>query len=241
MTVDGRFERIEIQMATLQRQMGMLQNELSGLLSHEIRSQAKVANVNQTHIFRTSNQGGRHGPNFVGRTRPAFSFDVARSSLKNIGIHTDASERSGAATPERDDRRTILRDFDHAELLGSLSKDKMLRLINVYEEEVHPVYPFVNMSAITSAVDTLSGKPRSGFTAGPNEGAKVDGEQNMTDTMLVRVVVAIGNVVESLGANEFSSKLVESVEADLTSLVNANATYTSVAVLTILVKCIQDT
>lgn len=186
--------------------------------------------------------GAHRQPQFVGHTRPAFSFDVARNSLKDMGLTNDTTSFSGAATPEPDLRDTNAQDCIASDIaLWNLGETEIVRLICVFDDEVNPVYPFVDIPKLIEQAKSQFGDPqhphRPPFRMGVSTAVE---QQPRTETMVLRMVVAVGKVIESLGVNDLSKQLVTSVEMEFYGMsMSSDVKYAELSVMALLVRLLH--
>jgi hypothetical protein len=87
--------------------------------------------------YRTHPLANKH-LNYRGPTSSAFSFDVAKSSLQSMGIQSivdDPEEGPGSPPAEHMDLHPS------KDPLWSLTREEVLRLITLYEDEMGLMYP----------------------------------------------------------------------------------------------------
>lgn len=160
-------------------------------------------------------------PQFVGPTRSAFSFRIAETSLTRMGFPTDVSvPMSGVGSPAASPRDQTP-DVDlqpHSpqpprDLLQDFALDEVARLLDVFQEEVESVYPFINTKEL------ISNAPHILEYARARQHAMIDSPDSMgvgkKDVHILSIAVATGIVIEAHGNNDLSTKLVDSVELDV--------------------------
>ncbi|KAF2175136.1 fungal-specific transcription factor domain-containing protein [Zopfia rhizophila CBS 207.26] len=178
------------------------------------------------YISTTSQRPGEpRQPQFVGPTRSAFSFNIAETSLTRMGIPTDTplamSEGGSMAgsprdpTPELDSRPGPSRL--EPDCLLSFSGDEVIRLLDVFQEEVASVHPFINTKEIVINVPHIleyarNPQPSPAVPRSLGEGSPKIGKK---DVHIVKIAIATGIILEAHGKNELSTTLVESVEPDV--------------------------
>lgn len=95
-------------------------------------------------------------PSFRGPTSSAYSLDVAKNTLHNMG-YQGLEEENGtqdptpAATPPHGVQVAALMDACGKPMrdpLWSFTKEEMIRLCRVYEEEMGLMYPVVNIEEV---------------------------------------------------------------------------------------------
>ena len=97
-------------------------------------------------------------PFFRGPTSTAFSLDVAKKTLHNMGYQGLVDETVGthdptpAASPPPTSNPSLhlsnLLENPSRDPLWTFSKEEMVRLCRLYEEEVGVMYPFVDIEMV---------------------------------------------------------------------------------------------
>jgi hypothetical protein len=95
--------------------------------------------------------------------------------------------------------------------IWTFSKEEMIRLCRVYEEEMGIMYPVLNIEEVimhgTSLYDFIDAALRTGLanTTGPGQGVNDEG------SCLLKLVLACATLVESSGQSDIAYRLFESV------------------------------
>ncbi|KAE8376506.1 fungal-specific transcription factor domain-containing protein [Aspergillus bertholletiae] len=223
------FRSMKDQITTLQDQVNSLFSSLSELRSQ--RSSIESPNFDDFSrdgsqpVFTPMHAGLakpriRH-PRFHGPTSSTFNFNVARSSLQNMGI---------APTEEviTDDLTTA-----HATPAGSpphvvpfappihptkdpiwaIKREDAIRLCQIYEEEIGIMYPLFEIEKVTQQINLLytfmEAATRTGFAQRALPGS--DGLQD-DNTNLIKMILATTLVVEGGGQSELGQRLYMSVK-----------------------------
>ena len=164
-----------------------------------------------------------HGsqPRFQGPTSAAFSFDVARSSLQNMGIAAPEIQEDGVFNDDGMVPRGSPRQLQapiasmtvhpNKDPLWKIGKDEAIRLCRVYEEEMGIMYPIIDMERIITHAKKL-------FTF--TEAAARTGLMNPTmsgpdriannDVNILKMVLAIALIVEGEGQSDLGRMLYDS-------------------------------
>jgi hypothetical protein len=163
----------------------------------------------------------RH-PRFHGPTSSAFNFDVAKSSLQNMGI-TPAEEglpddlTTAHATPSGSPPPHLgpLVPTIHPskDPIWSIRRDEAMRLCKVYEEEIGIMYPVVDINHVTHQANLLytfmEAASRTGFA---QQGLPGSDGLNDDSTVLLKLILATTLVVEAGGQSELGTRLFLSVK-----------------------------
>ncbi|OHE97363.1 fungal specific transcription factor [Colletotrichum orchidophilum] len=208
------------ELSMLREQVATLANTVGKLASDKSRQATSTSPGSQQQPSLHDNSSA-HGeqepkqPQFVGPTRSAFSLKVAETSLTRMGISahdpiTTAVSESLAPTryptPERSETSQWAPGTD---ILLTVPLEEFVRLLEVFEEEVEIVYPFIDTrDVISKAVDIRAFVEENTDCMAPISGAGVD----IKDVILAKVAIAISMVVEAHGKNHASSRLVEPVK-----------------------------
>jgi hypothetical protein len=159
---------------------------------------------------------------YRGPTSSAFSLDVAKNTLHNMGyqglgdegmITQDPTPMASPSAPSAIQPPSITNSngAPDRDCLWLLDKTEMIRLCRVYEEEMGIMYPVLNIEQIiihgTNLYDFLSAASRTGLA--PNSAPKrgINDEQSC----VLKMVLATATVVEGDGQSEIGNRLFESV------------------------------
>ncbi|GJC87568.1 putative transcriptional regulatory protein YJL206C [Colletotrichum liriopes] len=225
----SQYKSLSDEVAILREQVATLTSslrELTNKITHiNTRSPAALGGPQHPSPLYASESTRRPSeprePQFVGPTRSAYSLRIAESSLSRVHIHTrDASPTSRSASPVASARApsdvadhrasSAQRDLDP---LLTLEFDEVLRLVDVYQEEVESVYPFTNMKDISTNLDNILDYARRPQNPSANSRVPEDGPKiELKDVQIVKVAIATSIVMEAQGQNAISTKLVDAVE-----------------------------
>ncbi|KAI3556950.1 fungal specific transcription factor [Colletotrichum abscissum] len=210
------------ELSMLREQVATLANTVGKLASDKSRQgmSASPGSQQQMSLHDNSSVQGEQEPKqpqFVGPTRSAFSLKVAETSLTRMGISaqdpvTAAVSESLAPTryptPEQSEPPQWAPGTD---ILLTMPLEEFVRLLEVFEEEVEIVYPFIDTrEMISKAADIRAYVEANTDCMAP--GTMTGGSVDIKDVILAKVAIAISMVVEAHGKNLSSSKLVEPVK-----------------------------
>ncbi|WYZ37749.1 hypothetical protein EsH8_II_001255 [Colletotrichum jinshuiense] len=227
----SQYKNLSDEVATLREQVAGLSSalrELTGKIAHiNTRSPAALGGPQHPSPLYTSESNRRPSeprePQFVGPTRSAFSLRIAESSLSRVAIQTrdDASPASRSASPAASARapsenpppgarRASASRADPPDCLLAIEFDEVLRLLDVYQEEIESVYPFTNMRDVSANLHHILDFARNhGHGPDPAGGRP---RTELKDVQIVKVAVATSIVMEAQGQNAISTNLVDAVE-----------------------------
>ena len=160
------FRQMNAQLSSLQEQVDnlfasltALRNERNGeTVSYHVRERA-VSIPPQSSPYRVQS---KH-PSFRGPTSSAFSLDVAKNTLHSMGyqelgdINLDAMP---AVSPPPSTIQTMAETGSQSRTrdpLWALSREEMVRLCRVYEEEMGIMYPVLNIEELIAHGNQLVG------------------------------------------------------------------------------------
>ncbi|WYZ35681.1 hypothetical protein EsH8_X_000328 [Colletotrichum jinshuiense] len=168
---------------------------------------------------------------FRGPTSMAFSLDVANTTIHNMGYKgIDDSEDLGTpmALPDESPFRMASRE-PPADPLWDISKEEMIRLCRLHEEEVGIMYPVMKMQSVIEHVRHLTAFMESARKQG------LTPSLNDEKTLQLKIVMSCALVVEEHGYSEKACKLIDSMDAVLNrKLMVESVDYTSLPALALL-------
>ena len=151
----------------------------------------------------------------------AFTVDVAKNTLHNMGYSGEAPEDNGAGagdTPSASPPLAI-RDTPQPrprDPLWDFDKDEMVRLCRVHEDEVGIMYPVVDISDVISHAQALASWMASWADAARKNGLPPPGgqEEGISDikTLQLKVIMCCALAVEEHGNSAKATRLWESIE-----------------------------
>jgi hypothetical protein len=158
-------------------------------------------------------------PHFVGPTRSAFSLRIAESSLTRMGIGSSEvpppsapESRTGSPGPSLPEPPPAAPSESGPDPLLSFPAAEIVRLLDVFQEEVESVYPFIETSELapnfTQILDIVYG-PQTDTTSPQVR------KSRQKDLRIIKVAVATAIVIEAHGRNDDSARLVDSVESEI--------------------------
>ncbi|OJJ41243.1 hypothetical protein ASPWEDRAFT_34755 [Aspergillus wentii DTO 134E9] len=225
------FRSMKDQISTLQEQVNSLFTNLNDLRTQK----TSLASPNFDDLSRDGSQSVftpmhpglakpriRH-PRFHGPTSSAFNFDVAKSSLQNMGINpaedgitddlTTAHATPSGSPPPATLAPVMPPIHPTKDPIWAVKREEALRLCRVYEEEIGIMYPLVDIEKVTNQVYLLytfmEAATRTGFAQQGLPGA--DGLQD-DSTNLLKMILATTLVVEGSGQSKLGQRLYQNVK-----------------------------
>lgn len=154
---------------------------------------------------------------FVGTTRPAFALNVARATLSVVDETPDDDDDTSSSEGEANDGPiSPLTHSPEANSAHSSTHDPLLRmplsavyrLMDVFNQEVEPIYPLLDTSALRSRAAEMIKQFEEEYSL------KFDGRLSQKDIHLLKIVLATALALENQGKTELSSQLISSFEDD---------------------------
>ncbi|KAL4939816.1 hypothetical protein BDV06DRAFT_230802 [Aspergillus oleicola] len=203
-------ERLYEQMSAMQVQISALTASVHSLAQSNM-SGAVVGRIDGNPRPRRISMAAKE-LTFQGPTTSAFSFDLAKSSLRERGIELERNEDemtrepSPLPTPPSPPSGSC----QIGDPLWSISKTEALRLCRVYEEEMGAMYPVVELDELLHNVNVLYGPTDAGIwprtpAFGPDCGLHSD------DVNILRLVFACALTAEASGSSDLAMNLFDTV------------------------------
>ncbi|KAL6921136.1 hypothetical protein FSST1_005162 [Fusarium sambucinum] len=209
-------------LTSLNQQVAALQNQVSALTTalHDVSQRlpqitdpSTTTSMSQGHAskYRQELRNVRNEPRepqFVGPMRSAYSFQIAENSLSGMGIERrpgtamslSASPSDSAPDIESERGSFPLRDAD---VLSNLGAGEIMRLLELYREEVATVYPFIEMESLSRNVTSVLESPE---------------ENTLKEIQAIKLAVGTALAIEAQGQNNLSKRLVDEVEPVICSV-----------------------
>ncbi|CVK87760.1 uncharacterized protein FMAN_05373 [Fusarium mangiferae] len=196
------------QVIALQNQVNALTSALQDVsqrLPHITLSSTKSTPQGHSSTYRKDIRNVHNEPRepqFVGPTRSAYSFQIAENSLTGMGIEPNAT---GASTPAESPSETepvvesenLSPGIEDVETLASLGIAEVQRLLDVYNEEIQSVYPFIDVNELSNKAVSVFQTPM---------------ENTLKDVQAIKLAVATSVAIEAQGLNNISKRLIDDVE-----------------------------
>ncbi|KAL7898043.1 hypothetical protein HDV63DRAFT_37062 [Trichoderma sp. SZMC 28014] len=200
-------------------QLSRLQEEVNWLKSmRNLQSEPRLAPPTSDRIMPTGgsviapspSQSSASGqrPDYLGKQTPfqgptstAFTLDVARETISNMGWKTTEEGDDIEPLPSSSMVTTISTQM--ADPLLEFDKDEMVRLCRVHEDEIGIMYPVINIQTVIAHVKNVSLYLR---------GQRPMELLNDLETLQLKIIICCALVVEGHGHSEKALRLYESME-----------------------------
>jgi hypothetical protein len=140
-----------------------------------------------------------------------------------MGIQTGETpeSRSASPVPPEDPSPAEIQNLpadlqQGSDCLLSFELDELLRLLDVYEEEIESVYPFTNIKEFSLRLPCILNYVRNCGNSPSDEPPRTEPQTSqieLKDVQLVKLAIATAIIIEARGSNALSKKLVDSVES----------------------------
>ncbi|KAI0147360.1 fungal-specific transcription factor domain-containing protein [Xylariaceae sp. FL1272] len=160
-------------------------------------------------------------PTFRGPTSNHFSLDVAKNTLHKMGYTYPGDGVDGdgnvqdtpGASPKTMPQIAITQESPPLDVLWEFGIDEMIRLCQVYQEEVGVLYPVLQIDTIIRHARTLHtmmmAAKKNGLTRSLSG---QDGGIKDANTLLLKIVLCGGLLVEGHGSSVLAQKVFDSIK-----------------------------
>jgi len=191
------------------------------------------------HHQPSQSQSNPQRPPFRGPTSVEFNLGVAKSSLQTMGIAptedpstvvtTDVTP-SGSPAPEATLHPT-------KDPIWHISREEALRLVQLYEDEMHEMYPVVSLPYIRAHISSLytymEAALRNGFVQPRMPGSdSIDDD----DTNILKLILATAMVLEGSGKSHLGTRMWKYVQPAVDALLLGHAGFKGIRMLSLAVS-----
>ncbi|KAI5923489.1 hypothetical protein F4810DRAFT_710572 [Camillea tinctor] len=231
------FKQMARQVSQLQEQVETLFNSMNALRSEALRlapiqdrSLPVPASASSTPSSTSMTIPSLHRPDlpqlrqpgFRGPTSTRFSLDVAKNTLHKMGysnpgdgIDLDGSVHGTPTTSPRITQQAVSSPFSARpppDPLWEFDKDELIRLCRIYEEEVGIMWPVVRIETVISHAKSVGAWIEAAKNNPLMTPAGSDGAISDHNSILLKVVICNGLLIEEHGNSEKAERLFESVK-----------------------------
>ncbi|KAL2140409.1 hypothetical protein VTI28DRAFT_3829 [Corynascus sepedonium] len=210
-----RLEKVEEELSLLRGQLAHLSSDqhLIQCPDQGIREPSQPLAINNTR-FVTSEVHGRVEPHFTGTTHPAFSLNIAETSLARLGVtahHEDIHQPSAGLSSSQysEEIQSTGQGLIRNDPLLLLPLREVERLFTVFQDEIQTVYPILHSLEFESRIPGLYERIRL------QASGRFRGTPEQKELQLLKVVLATALVLEEPGRPKLGLELVSSVEDDV--------------------------
>jgi hypothetical protein len=150
-------------------------------------------------------------PQFIGPTNSNYNFKMANNTLKQLGIPPNDPDQSGmidSALPSRyqSPEPHTQHNMPAQDPLLTVDKQEIYHAIEVYKEDLHPVYPFLPVEETQKNLPTILNY------MGPGTNQNTCNIVGRKDVKILKMIVASVLVLKGGGNSTLAQRLVDSVE-----------------------------
>ncbi|KAI1111693.1 fungal-specific transcription factor domain-containing protein [Nemania sp. NC0429] len=222
------FKQMTAQVNNLQEQVDTLFNNIAALRAETLRTGSlhqhertltgpSTASTPTSTTISMLPQPRPSAPAFRGPTSNRFSLDVAKNTLHKMGYSYPSDNADGngnsqetpGGSPKLAPLVAPVAETSTADALWELDKDEMIRLCRIYEEEVGIMYPVLRIDTIINHARTLA----TWMAAAKKNGlAGQDGGINDPNTLLLKIVLCGGLLVEGHGSSAQAQRIFNGIK-----------------------------
>jgi len=172
-------------------------------------------------------------PAFRGPTSLEFALGVAKNHLENMGIAPSAADDQAL---REDSPPQVASLHPTKDPIWHVSRDEAIRLIRVYQDDMHVMYPLLSIPDLLAYVDKLfafmESAQRTGLMMASLPGAdSIDDEE----TNILKIVLATAMVVEGSGRSELGRTMYTYLQPSIDALLLGETGFRSVQLLALTV------
>ena len=219
----------------MQDQVGILQEQVADLYAtiNEMRAQSRIVQPNEQFFAQPERSLSINGPRtlpplvsprsrprqrplprFHGPTSSIYGLDVAKSSLSTMGI-VQPPDIDGQMSRDRSQAGSPVQLAPHPskDPIWLLEQHDVIRLVKLYDEECHIMYPVLDMEKLMQHIDNIYRFINAALRTGFGQ-LDLPGEDAFDDdlTTQLKLVLACALVIEGHGQSDLGQSLYDSAK-----------------------------
>lgn len=238
------------EISVLQRQIDLLSTRISpDALSNQSPGGGKIHSIGErspaarcltrlTPSASTDWQSSPRGPQFHGHTTSEYDFNLAKSSLRWMGIQKDRQDGDTGATllPGALPRTLPSPAAAEADLMWNIPRQDAIRYIYLYHECCSLLYPVVDVRQVTAQIDRLYLSMGAGHTISQSQGLASEHQLD-----IIRLILAIGLLLDNKDNNiRVANKIYWTMEPEISLKILRSPTL-DLIILAVLIVCSTST
>lgn len=234
-----RLEKVEEELSLPRGQVAHLSSDQHLIQGPDqgIIEPSQPSAINNTR-FVTSKVHGRVEPHFTGTTHPAFSLNIAETSLAPLGVtahHEDIHQPSAGLSSSQysEEIQSAGQGLIRNDPLLLLPLREVERLFTVFQDEIQTVNPILHSLDFESRIPGLYERIRL------QASGRFRGTPEQKELQLLKVVLATAIVLEEPGRPKLGLELVSSVEDDVGKIAaHPHVDLMEIRIIIVMVRCL---
>lgn len=204
---------VEEQLTTLMEHMKQLANSVQNIRDTQTTQchEGNRAHYSLPSVVKNSHRRDRPTqPQFIGPTSSDYNFSMAKNSLRQMGIQPEDLNNQSLSLTSPFPSRAQSPEPSRTQYSVSMDRQDIQDALEVYREELHPVYPFLDLDEIRKQLPSALVRPEKDLNEISDPHSKTLG--------ILKMILASVSVLEARGKTTFAQRLVDSVEDDISSI-----------------------
>lgn len=204
---------VEDQLSTLMEHMKQLANNVQDIRNTQ-KTQGYEGNTTQNPLpsvmTKTARKDRPTQPQFIGPTSSDYNFSMAKNTLQQMGIQSEDLNNQAMSLTSPFPSRAQSPEPSRTQYGVSIDRQVIQHALEVYREELHPVYPYVDLDEIRKEVSILLSRHENDPSEMSNRHREMPG--------IIKLILASVSVLEARGKTAFAQRLVDSVEDETNAI-----------------------
>jgi hypothetical protein len=224
---------VEEQLSTLMKHMKQLANNVQDIRNTQ-KTQDSLPPVVKASLRRGGESRSPTQPQFIGPTSSDYNFSMARDTLRQMGIQPEDLNNQATSLTSPFPSRAQSPEPNRTQYGVTMDRQEIQHALEVYKEELHPVYPYLDLDEIRKQLLILLSKPETD----PDEIS--DRHKRLVDMKslgILKMILASVSVLEARGKTTFAQRLVDSVEDEISTVLRqSEVSISDLQILTLTVR-----
>lgn len=208
-----RMAAVEEQLSTLMEHMKQLANNVQDIRNTQ-KTLGHESNTTQNPLPSVAKNSARRDrptqPQFIGPTSSDYNFSMAQNTLRQMGIQSEDLSNHAMSLTSPFPSRVQSPEPTRTQYGISMDRQEIQDALEVYREEMHPIYPYLDLDEIQKEVSVIFGRHEND----PN--GLSDGHRKTMG--ILKMILASVSVLEARGKTAFAQRLVDTVEDETSTI-----------------------